>query len=144
MNSNGANQGEQLILRSQMSELAQVPTWIERLAVRDSIPNDTQFAIDLCLEEVLSNIVRHGYAGNPDHTIIIQYAKLPDNSINFVIEDEAPPFNPLEAKEPEAAPSLEELQPGGQGIHLVRQFAQSLKYESKSNGNRLSIGFAAS
>jgi len=80
--------GELLNLRSRMSELAQVPPWIERLAERHTIPATTQFAMDLCLEEVLSNIIRHGYSNKPDHPIVVQFTSPTEEYFMFVVEDE--------------------------------------------------------
>ena len=57
-----------LILKGQLEDLARVWPWVEALATRYSVPADTQFAIQLCLEEALSNIVRHGYGGQPNQS----------------------------------------------------------------------------
>ena len=62
----------------------------------------------------------------------------------FEIEDEAPPFVPdsaLSARDASAPVSLETLTPGGNGIQLLRHFAESLVYEQFGEGNRLTIGF---
>jgi serine/threonine-protein kinase RsbW len=144
MSGNGTDTtGELLNLRSRMSELAQLPAWIERLASRHAIPASTQFAMNLCLEEVLSNIIRHGYSGNPDHSIAVRFASPRDDYFVFDVEDEAPPFNPVDAQEPPAISSLDDIQIGGQGIRLLRRFADSLEYQATPTGNRLSIGFSA-
>jgi anti-sigma regulatory factor (Ser/Thr protein kinase) len=39
---------------------------------------------------------------------------------------------------------LDNIQVGGQGIRLLRRFADTLAYSSTPTGNRLTIGFAAS
>lgn len=135
--------GESLNLRSRMSELAQLLPWIERLASRHKIPASTQFAINLCLEEVVSNIVRHGYAGIPDRSIAIRFSRPQEDYFVFVVEDEAPAFNPVDAVEPPAFNGLENNQIGGQGIRLLRRFADKLEYQATPTGNRLSLGFAA-
>jgi anti-sigma regulatory factor (Ser/Thr protein kinase) len=135
--------GERLNLRSRMSDLAQLPPWIERLASRHLIPASTQFAMILCLEEVLSNIIRHGYSGKPDHSIAVHFARPREDYFVFVVEDEAPPFNPVDATEPPALSSLDDIQIGGQGIRLLRRFADSLEYQATPSGNRLRIGFTA-
>lgn len=141
-NGNNAN-GERLDLRSRMSELTQVPSWIERLASHHPIPPNTQFAMNLCLEEVLSNIIRHGYVGQPDHPIGVRFAAPRDNYFVLVIEDQAPPFNPVAAPELPPISEREDVSVGGQGIRLLRRFADALEYEVTPTGNRLSIGFAA-
>jgi anti-sigma regulatory factor (Ser/Thr protein kinase) len=135
--------GEHLELRSRLSDLAQLFPWIERLASQHAIPANTQFAINLCLEEVLSNIIRHGYSGKPDHSIAVRFTKPRDDYFVFIVEDEAPPFNPVNSPELPAVSSLDEIRVGGQGIRLLRRFANALEYQSMPTGNRLSIGFTA-
>jgi serine/threonine-protein kinase RsbW len=132
---------QRLTLRSQLSELSLAYAWVERLGSEYAIPNDTQFAMNLCLEEVLSNIIRHGYSGRPDGSINIRFTNPQEGCFVFVVEDEAPLFNPLEAPEPPPVNSLEEMRAGGRGIGLLREFAQTLEYQARPTGNRLSIGF---
>ncbi len=135
-----------LELQSQLDELARVWPWVEALAAEYSIPAETQFAIQLCLEEALSNIIRHGYRDQPDQPITVDCAT-PAGTLElvFTVEDRAPAFDPLapSAVEMAAAPtSIDQLQAGGQGIRLMRRFAGSLAYQRLPGGNRLSIGFA--
>jgi serine/threonine-protein kinase RsbW len=132
---------EQLTLRSRLSELSQAYAWVERLASQHAIPDATQFAMNLCLEEVLSNIIRHGYCGQPDRCIKVRFTHPGEGYFVFVVEDEAPRFNPLEVPEPPPIKSLEQIPVGGRGISLLRQFAHTLEYQATPSGNRLSIGF---
>jgi serine/threonine-protein kinase RsbW len=136
--------GERLNLRSRMFELTHLHPWIERLALRHRIPANTQFAMNLCLEEAVSNIIRHGYSGDPDHSIVICFTSPRQDYFVFVVEDEAPPFNPVELPDLPPLNSLEELAIGGQGVRLLRQFADALEYQATPTGNRLSIGFTVS
>ena len=142
MNTDNANVDcESLTLESKLSEISRVPPWIDKLSLAHAIPIETQFAMELCLEEVLSNIVRHGYAGESDHTVFIRYEMPRDAFITLIVEDEAPPFNPLLVQAPPTPQSLQNLSAGGQGIRLLKQFANELKYERKPSGNRLIISF---
>lgn len=133
---------ERLTLRSQIEELALVPPWIERLGTDYGLSGETQFAMNLCLEEVLSNIIRHGYASKPDRTITVRFSSAPDKSSLLVVEDEAPKFNPLAADEIPVEETLDGRRIGGLGIRLVRNFASSVDYEATPAGNRLSMGFS--
>ena len=135
--------GERLNLRSRISELMHLHPWIERLASRYKIPANTQFAMKLCLEEAVSNIIRHGYAGDPDHSIVIRFTSPREDYFVFVVEDEAPHFNPVELPELPPLSSLEDIAVGGQGVRLLRRFAGALEYQATPAGNRLSIGFSA-
>lgn len=143
-----------LTLKSQLDYLTLVRPWVEALAARYSIAAQTQFAIELCLEEALSNIIRHGYRGQTDQSISIACTVArPPASIEsedagelvFTVEDHAPPFDPLapSTAAPRPAPaSIQELPLGNQGIRLMRKFATRLSWQPLPNGNRLTLVFA--
>jgi len=136
-----------LALRSQLVDLALVWPWVDALAAEFAIPADSRYAIDLCLEEALSNIVRHGYRGEPDRAIFIQFIPNGRAGLTFIIEDNAPHFASPEPREQDETSTSgselhpAELKPGGQGIRLLRRFAGSLRWEQLPNGNRLTITF---
>jgi serine/threonine-protein kinase RsbW len=132
---------ERLILRINLSEIAQVSPWIERLALQHSIPENVQFASNLCLEEVLSNIVLHGYGGEAEGAIIVRFEVPRGGCFLFVVEDQAPPFNPVSQPQLGALNPNEEMRVGGQGIRLLREFADALEYERLPDGNRLKVFF---
>lgn len=145
MSDRNENSGcEPLTLRSVLSEIARLPPWIERLAALHSIPERTRFAMDLCLEEAVSNVIRHGYSGDPDHALTVRCEPVQNGFLTLVVEDDAPPFNPLLVQQQPEPASLGELAVGGQGIHLLKQFADAVEYERKPDGNRLRIRFACS
>lgn len=134
---------DRLSLQSRLSEMARLPIWIESLASRHNIPGDLQYAIDLCLEEAVSNVIRHGYAGADDRSLTVFFAMPRSQYFEFVVDDEAPHFNPLAASASEAVSPEHAIRVGGQGIHLMRQFADSVEYEPLPGGNRLRMGFSA-
>ena len=145
MTGNGTEQmHDQLALRSRLSDMKQLSPWIEGLASRHAIPSNVQFAIELCLEEVVSNVIRHGYSGAEDCPVLVSFTIPRDNYFEFVVDDEAPRFNPLDAPELSPLSPDEEIRIGGQGIRLVRQFANAVEYQPKPRGNRLCMGFSGS
>jgi anti-sigma regulatory factor (Ser/Thr protein kinase) len=132
-----------LVLDSRLEALKVVEPWVNSLAAEYAIPDKTRFAMDLCLEEALSNVIRHGYGNEPGHVIRVEFAK-EAGAMTFTIEDSAPPFAPPEDVDlPQAPTSIEEVKPGSMGIPLMRKFAGFLKYERLADANRLTIGFPA-
>jgi anti-sigma regulatory factor (Ser/Thr protein kinase) len=133
-----------LTLKSQLADLTLVWSWVEALAAHHSLSAETQFAIQLCLQEALSNVIRHGYSGQADQPITVECASTSRGEIIFVVEDHAPPFDPLahpHAGQAPAPASIAELEPGGQGIRLMRGFAHRAAYQRLPNGNRLTLAF---
>jgi anti-sigma regulatory factor (Ser/Thr protein kinase) len=133
---------ERLTLRGRLSEMARLPAWIERLASRHGIPDKVSFAIDLCLEEALSNIILHGYGGETDRSVIVRFTTPREGYFDFVVDDEAPRFNPLDQPEIPPLDPRDDIRIGGQGIRLLRRFADELEYEPTPTGNRLRLGFS--
>ena len=60
-----------------------------------------------------------------------------------VIEDSLQFCYGIAIEDTPLAGSLEDLSVGGQGIRLLRRFANSLEYRAVPSGNRLRIGFSA-
>jgi serine/threonine-protein kinase RsbW len=137
-----------LTLKSQLDDMALLWPWVEDVVARYEIPANVAFDIHLCLEEAVSNVIRHGYGGEPSHTLTVDCASPEPHRVVFTIEDQAPPFDPISASliedEPAQSPG-DYLRPGGRGILLLRKFAGSLAYErlegGEGGGNRLTIGF---
>lgn len=134
-----------LQLDSQLSELSRVQPWIEAAADRMGVPEETRYAMHLCMEEALANVILHGYGSEPGHPIVIR-TDVSAGALYITIDDQAPPFSPvappLPAQNGEVKlASLAALPVGGNGIRLMRRFAGSLKYERVDEGNRLTLGF---
>jgi len=139
------NARDRLTLRSQLADLSLVSRWVQALVARYHFSERTSFAIDLCLEEALSNVIRHGYAGDPTQKIDVAFSMNADGCLSFVIEDAAPHFCPFDPAAPLAEPStvpLEHIVPGGQGIPLMRKFADAVEWEPLEKGNRLTLRFS--
>ena len=134
---------DRLQLDSRLTELCRAWPWAEELAEKLHVSPETRYAIHLCLEEALANIVLHGYRNEAGRPIVIRSC-VTRQWLYFEIDDEAPPFAPPAAEsspEPRSDLTLESIQPGGNGIPLLRRFAGSLDYTALPNGNRLTLGF---
>ncbi len=132
---------DQLVLHSNLSDMERLSVWVDAIAAKNGLAEPTKFAVHLCLEEVVSNAIRHGYRSQPGQFVTVSYTEPQSGHYVFTVEDDGTPFNPL------GLPALPAIGPdpgrlGGQGIRLLRGFADTLEYESKPGGNRLRIGFA--
>lgn len=133
---------DQLVMGSQLAEMERLPVWIDSLAATYGIADGTKFAINLCLEEVVSNSIRHGYSNQAGQLVTVRCSAPRPGYFVFTVEDDAPPFDPLGLAPLPTVGEQDEGQLGGQGIRLLRGFADTLEYEAKPGGNRLHIGFS--
>ena len=136
---------ETLVIRARLAELERVGAWTEALAERLGLPPSTSFAIQLCFEEAISNTIRHGLAdraaGDAAEEVIHLAVERRDRQVLVTIEDGGIPFDPREAASPAVPSGLDDATIGGQGIHLMKQFAQHLDYERRDGMNRLTLRF---
>jgi len=123
-------------LRSTLSDVARLGRAVEEFTAKHGLPAATCVAVNLALEEVVTNVVVHGYQCRDDQTISVELSLLPGVLV-MSVEDGAVPFNPLGVPEPDLAVSLDQRQPGGLGMHLVRQMTDRLEYEHRDGKNRL-------
>ncbi len=100
------------------------------------------FTAQLAIEEVVTNVIRHG--GDPDSSRqILLRVGLSVDEIHVVVEDDGRPFDPSkDAPVPDTAAPLEERRPGGLGVHLVKELVHRLDYEREGATNRLELGIA--
>lgn len=101
-------------------------------AVSGSAVADMQVALD----EILSNILRHGYADGLPHRIEVTLSVQP-HLLTTQIEDDCAAFDPLAMAPPEPRVSLASPKPGGLGIYFVRSLMSEVNYVRDGAHNRL-------
>jgi anti-sigma regulatory factor (Ser/Thr protein kinase) len=132
-------EANRLELRGDLSGLRRLAKWIEAGAQHE-LSADTSFAVQLCLEEAVANIIMH--SGVKDDRVEIAI-ELERNGGTLVarIEDSGREFDPTQFPPPSVAKSLEEAKVGDLGIHLMRSFASDMHYERRDGRNRLTLRF---
>jgi anti-sigma regulatory factor (Ser/Thr protein kinase) len=94
--------------------------------------------VNICLDELFTNIVSYGFEDDLAH--IIRFTMNLDNQVlSLSIEDEGIPFNPLEKKDPEVPADLIDVRIGGLGIHIVRKLMDDIRYDRKQGTNKLTM-----
>nr|WP_294509269.1 ATP-binding protein [uncultured Rhodopila sp.] len=133
---------ESLIVQAEITELGRVAAWAESLNETLQLPPSTAFAVQLCFEEAVSNVMRHGFVGAPGagKDILLALERRGDTVIAAIC-DRGVAFDPLAMAPPAPAASIEDAVVGGQGIHLMRTFAQRMDYERRDGMNRLTLRF---
>lgn len=86
--------------------------------------------LEVVFEELIANVVRHGFSGAAGHSILVAVGPRP-GLIRLAIEDDGRPFDPFtDAPEPPGFDFLETAQIGGLGVQVVRRFAASTAYDN--------------
>jgi len=119
-------------------EIARLSGIIEEFMDSNDVPMSVSFAIDLALDELLTNIISYGFPPDESHIIDI-IIELHDDEISVQIIDDGIAFNPLEQKEADTTLSIEDREIGGLGIHLVKKTMNSIDYQRIENKNILTL-----
>jgi sigma-B regulation protein RsbU (phosphoserine phosphatase) len=125
-------------LGNRLAELDGVTEKVMDFGRRHGLATRVVHDLTLALEEVLSNVIKHGYPEGGDHEISLR-VRVEPGQVRAEIEDDGRPFNPLEAPEPDTTKPLEERAVGGLGIHLVRKLMDALEYRRQGGKNLLTI-----
>ena len=127
-----------LTLPTQISALRQMEEAVEAFGAQEDWPPRLAFQMQLVLEELASNVIRHGF-GEEGHEFEISVSSDPD-AVTVEVVDAAAPYNPItETPEPDLDAELEDRQIGGLGVFLVRDVADEMSYRREDGKNRLVI-----
>jgi anti-sigma regulatory factor (Ser/Thr protein kinase) len=133
-------EANRLELRGDLSELSRLAEWT-KARTPQVIAADTLFAVQLCLEEAVANIIMHGGGAKDDRLQIAIALERNGGTLVARIEDSGREFDPIRFPPPSVAKSLEEAKVGDLGIHLMRNFASDMHYERRDGRNRLTLRF---
>ncbi len=102
-------------------------------------PMKTVVQINIAIDEIYSNIVKHGYKGKGGPVTVKLIERQNPHRVFIRFEDEAIPYNPLTKEDPDVTLSAEERNIGGLGIYMVKKSMDDMKYKYESGKNILSI-----
>ncbi|MGQ0501919.1 MAG: ATP-binding protein [Panacagrimonas sp.] len=126
-------------MRSDLADVSDVTAWLDSLAQQHGMPEAIAQRIDLCLVEVLTNVVTHGLA--EAQTGEIQLEVLGQGAdVAIEIADRGLAFNPTEAVLPPPV-TMADDRIGGWGLCIVRKMSDEIRYRRVDGHNRLTLVF---
>jgi serine/threonine-protein kinase RsbW len=127
------------MFHSRLGELQNVSSFLEGFCTELGIARERCLRLNLVLEELFVNTVKHGHGGDCDAPIWVTLASKPE-AIQVVYEDTAPPFNPY-ARLPELWPAstVELRKIGGLGVLLTKGLAATRDYSYLFGRNRIRL-----
>jgi serine/threonine-protein kinase RsbW len=127
-----------LTLRNRSSEVSRLVDRLEAFGAQAGLPPDVTFRLTLSLDEIVSNVIRHGFADQAEHQIAVR-VDVADGLVTATVADDGEPFDPREAPVPDLDAPLEERQAGGLGMHLVRSTMDEVDYRREDGRNVLTV-----
>jgi serine/threonine-protein kinase RsbW len=128
-----------LVLRNEIADLPRLSRWIEA-CTHPSLSPEVAFAVALCVEEAVVNIIMHGGGQDDRLEIAVELAREP-GVVTARVEDNGQPFDPTRVLPMAPAASLQDAKVGNLGIHLMRSFASEMRYRRSGDRNQLTLRF---
>ena len=102
------------------------------------LKSSTVYALDLALEEMLTNIIKYGYDDHREHAIKV-VVDIASEAVYMLIEDDGHEFDPLSQNSPDLDLNIADRQIGGVGIFLTLNMVNEINYSREDNKNKLRI-----
>lgn len=125
-----------LEVSDELNEVSRAQKELAAICAERELPNDLENLVSLGLEEILSNVLRHGTAAGPSKEIRIRF-QIDEKGFGFEVSDACRQYNPLLRPDPNVNLPLEDRRPGGLGVFLVKKLADELSYEWRDDRNHL-------
>jgi anti-sigma regulatory factor (Ser/Thr protein kinase) len=127
-----------ITLINDRSEIERLGGLIDRYAEENRLSPEIAFHVNLALDEVVTNVIMHGYEDGGRHEIQIRL-ELGADALTVEVEDDGRAFNPLDAPPPVLDLSIEDRPIGGLGIHFVRSVMSRITYRREGGRNILTM-----
>jgi len=130
-----------LTLKNDPSEIGRLVDLLEAFGPQSGLTDDATFKLTLALDEIVANVVRHGFDDDREHRIEVKVT-VDDRTVTASVEDDGVEFDPREAPVPDLDLPIEMRKPGGLGMHLVKATMDSVEYRRQDGRNILTVTFA--
>jgi len=113
---------------------------VERLTEVLGFPVEQCRSITRAVDEALTNIVRHSYSNRLDQPITMYFRRAQrrhdgqvQQGLEILLCDRGPAVDPSKFQ----GRPLEEVRPGGLGLHFIQQAMDTVEFTRKGSTNRL-------
>ena len=110
---------------------------IDAFCKEREISPEFAYAVNLSIDEILTNTISYGYDDEPHRIEII--VRLENDSLVVEIVDDSAPFDLSVTPEANVEASLEERDVGGLGLFLVHQMMDRVEYERIEGRNIVTL-----
>ncbi|GAB4469509.1 MAG: anti-sigma factor antagonist [Anaerolineae bacterium] len=127
-----------LTVRGRFDNIPTIIDFVAEAAALAGLDENEAFHCQMAVDEACTNVIEHAYGGDDRGDITITCAVEP-GICTIVIVDSGRAFDPSSVPEPRMAESLEELRPGGIGLHLMRKLMDDVSFEFADGKNTLTM-----
>ena len=128
------------MVKARLAQLRALRAFLERFCQATGVGGDNCLRLNLVIEELFTNTVRHGYRGDCDAPVWVSLAAR-EKRITVDYEDTAPAFNPYPRASLDTTQQIRMV--GGRGLVLLQRLALEREYAYLFGRNRIRLVLAA-
>jgi serine/threonine-protein kinase RsbW len=128
----------ELRIASRREDVVGIADALDRFAARHGVSTALIHDLQVALDEVLGNVILHGYKEDPRGEILVRFQRAPD-AFAIEVEDGGVPFDPLQAPPADLSAPLQQRRVGGLGVHFVKNLMDDVSYVRTDGRNRLRL-----
>jgi serine/threonine-protein kinase RsbW len=132
----------EIVCEARREHLAELLAFVDQACARAGLGESDHFDVRLAVEEVVTNVMEHGYAGIPAGPVTVRFHR-DSRQVVITVEDLAPTFDPARIERPDPTAPLEQRRIGGLGWHFVNQVMDEVRHEQRTthgnHGNRVTL-----
>ncbi len=128
-------------LRSNPDMLCVVRNALSELTAKLGFSESECRAVVLAVDEALTNIIRHAYLGDPEQSIEASFHRIhvegdgkSGDALEIVLEDSG-----VTPPEKMCGRALEDVRPGGLGLHFIRESMDTVEFSRNNGKNQLRL-----
>ena len=115
---------------------------LEKLTETLGLPPEACRAVVLAVDEALTNVIRHAYLGQTDKPVEVTFRRCQvrgnegwRDALEIELEDHGIPVKAEEMR----GRSLDEIRPGGLGLHFIRENMDKVEFHHEDGNNHLHL-----
>lgn len=119
-----------------LASLGLVRDFVRQQGAAAGLDKEQIYKLSLAVDEIATNAISHGYEQSETSGELSLSAELDSATLTIVLEDTAPPFNPLTEEKPDNLDQpLDQREAGGLGVFLAIQNVDQFEYRYADGRN---------
>lgn len=127
-----------LRVRNAVEDIEPASRTAEDWLQKQGLPENVRYLVNLAVEELVTNCIKHGYDDTDEHSIEFVLS-VGERTLTILAVDDGRAFDASKVPPPDLSQAIEHRPVGGLGIHLLHELTDMMSYERRDGKNRLTL-----
>ena len=127
-----------IVLTNDIQQVPRLNDFVKEVCETVEMSHEDTLKMKVAIEEAVVNVMKYAYPAGTTGDVTVEAASN-DVRLKFTIIDSGKPFDPTVQADVDTTLSAKDRRIGGLGIHIIRQYMDSINYERMDNLNVLTL-----